>query len=103
MLGGINYREMTRIGYPEVKNLKVGDVIYYRYTHDQTPNALYEATVIGKYPHILTLDCELIPDSVEGVTINPLAQIHHVESVAYIEAFHEMSTQRLFKNISYVY
>ena len=96
---GIAFNKMYRMSYNQLKNIDMGEHVYYVNMNDEITGAVYEATVIGKTEHLLILECRLVKRSVEGQLFG-ISNSKHVESFAFIDALWN-SHQRIYANIRF--
>ena len=97
-LDNVDYRKMHRLERNEVKNLGVGDLVYFQNDYDENGGQIYDAMVIEKHTYHILLHCtpmkEFIPLS------SGSAALPHKESYAYNDAVSD-SGLVLFKNVEF--
>ena len=94
----IAFNRMSRLTYNQVRELIVGEHVYYVNTNDEIAGIVYDAKVIGKTAYMVTLECTPIGDTIEYDGFKDV-DTKHIESFSFIDARSSYSYQALFDDL----
>lgn len=81
----VSFVRMSRLTYKQIKELLVGEHVYYINTNDEVIGVIYDAKIISKGPYVITMECTPVKETVGYWGLIDV-DTKHIESFAYIDA-----------------
>ena len=94
----VAFRKMSRLSYQQIKELVIGEYIYYVNLEDDVTGVVYEAKVIGKTKYMIVMECTALKETVTGLSFTNQCS-SHIESFAFVDALDQESHRVLFGNL----
>ena len=95
----VDFHHMFRLNYRQIKNLNVGDHVYYVNMNDDIIGAVYDAEIISKTDYQLILRCQLVEGTATAQMFNDTVY-EHTEGFAFTDICAD-SLQMLFANFAF--
>lgn len=75
----VAFGRMSRLSYRQIKELIVGEYIYYVNLEDDVTGVVYEAKIIGKTDRMIVMECTALKETVESLSFTNQCS-PHIES-----------------------